>query len=147
MADFTLLGFATHLAGVIAAEEKHNAATLEAAAQIVEHKIKGVIGTYELGWEPLADSTLKKKNADTPLLESGELQRSIQHTSDHKEAHIGTNDEHAIFHELGTRTEPPRSFMLGGAKAVEHKVIEILGKGAIRHLEGKDVTARGLLGS
>ena len=55
----------------------------EALMTIVEQKAKEVIGTYEYGWPPLAESTLANKTTgDSPLLETGALRDSIQHRAE-----------------------------------------------------------------
>jgi hypothetical protein len=51
---------------------------LEPVAVMLETSAKTAIGTYRFGWPPLAESTLARKAADTPLLETGELRDSIQ---------------------------------------------------------------------
>src|SRR6266567_1055094 len=118
METFTLTGFAAFL-GTLEAEMKlANHRALEKAAVIVEEEAKRVIGTYDYGWPPLAESTLAHKAADTPLLETGEMRDSIEHTVTHEKAEIGSNDDKALWQELGTVKIPPRSFLAG---ALQHK--------------------------
>src|SRR5580700_12227932 len=74
-------------------------AALERAAQLVEFEAKRVIGTYEYGWPLLADSTVARKSADSPLLETGEMRDSIQHNSSPTEAHIGSDNDKAVWQE------------------------------------------------
>jgi phage gpG-like protein len=99
---------------------------IEAAAKIVETEAKRVLGTYDYGWAPLKPATIAQKaNGDTPLLETGELRDSISHRliNDH-EAEVGSNEDKAVWHELGTsRGIPPRSFL---AQAAMHKTAEIV---------------------
>lgn len=112
---------------------------LEKSAVIVEEEAKRVIGTHDYGWPPLAQSTLAKKSADTPLLETGEMRDSIEHNVSGSEAHIGSNNDKALWQELGTSRIPPRSF-LGGA--LHHKAAEIvkaIGQGIVKTIEGKKV--------
>jgi phage gpG-like protein len=63
---------------------------------------------------------------DTPLLETGELRDSIQHVVGREGTevvgYVGTNDPIAKYHELGTRTIPPRSFLGEAAMRQEHKI-------------------------
>lgn len=139
MRDFTLEGFAA-FCGTLAIEQEHaNHIALERAAVIVEDEAKRVIGTYDYGWAPLAELTLKKKAADTPLLETGEMRDSIEHVSDHKEAQIGTNSQKAIWQELGTIKIPPRSFLAGAAMHKEHEVVEVIGRTITSALAGEIV--------
>lgn len=129
MTDFNLTGFAAFLGTVAAEMHHHEAKALEAAAVIVETEAKAVIGTYRYGWPPLAESTLKKKGADTPLLETGAMRDSIQHiVLGHHEAHVGSDDQNAVYQELGTKTIPPRSFLMGAAMHKEHEVVEVIGR-------------------
>jgi HK97 gp10 family phage protein len=122
MREFSLSGFATFLAG--AAVEIHHSEheALEKAAVIVETEAKRVIGTYEYGWPPLAPSTLEKKAADTPLLETGKMRDSITHSVSGNEARVGSNEDTALWQEMGTVRIPPRPFLQG---AVQHKIKEV----------------------
>jgi hypothetical protein len=76
---YTIPGFISLLgrmsAGLAGAEHK----ALEQVAQMVEGEAKRVIGTYDYGWPQLAASTLAKKAANTPLLETGDMRDSIEH--------------------------------------------------------------------
>lgn len=111
MTAFSLIEFAARLA--IAAEEARHAEheVLEKVAVALEDKAKSLIGSPQAGWPPLAPSTIERKGADTPLLETGELSESIEHTVDAREAYVGTNDPKAKFHEFGTSHVPPRPFL------------------------------------
>jgi len=108
----TLEGAAALFAGLAELDHVHHEA-LEKAAIVVEEQAKAFIGTYDAKptWQPLAASTLERKNSDTPLLETGEMRDSIQHVADHHEAHIGSNSDKAVWHELGTSKIPARPFL------------------------------------
>jgi phage gpG-like protein len=141
--------FAAAQAAVKAAEHE----SLEAAAQMVENRAKGYIGHPHAWWPPLTDETLKRKDGvNTPLLESGAMRNSIEHTVEFPSAFVGSNSDTAVFQELGTsRGLPPRSFLghaamesgeeiakmtakiVGGAigaslggHSIEHKIFELL---------------------
>ena len=75
---FGLAEFALHLK--VIEHEMHEASRLivRQACVMVAAEAKRVIGTYDYGWKPLAASTLEKKSADTPLLETGEMRASIE---------------------------------------------------------------------
>jgi hypothetical protein len=64
------------------------------------------------------------------LLETGELQKSIGHVVGREGGevvgYVGTNDPIAKYHELGTRTIPPRSFLGEAAMRKEHKIHEMM---------------------
>jgi hypothetical protein len=87
---------------------------------VVEAKAKGLIGHPHSWWPPLAPETLKRKDGvNTALLETGEMRDSIEHTVvDHEHGYVGSNNDKAVWHELGTSRVPPRSF-LGAAAALE----------------------------
>lgn len=120
--------------GKIAVMEAMEHAALEKAAVVVETEAKRVIGTYDYGWPPLAPSTLARKAADTPLLETGDLRDSIEHNVGGHEAMIGSNNPKAVFHELGTVRVPPRSFLVQAAIHKETEVHHLIGAEVVRHL-------------
>jgi hypothetical protein len=96
----------------------------------VRDRARKAIGTYKYGWAPLAESTLKKKAADTPLLETGELRDSISafvemKGPEHGRAAVGSDLEKAVWHELGTSTIPPRSFLMESAVRSEKDLNKI----------------------
>lgn len=105
----------------LATQEAHHNA-LEKVCGIIEDEVKAVIGTNAYNWPPLSESTIAKHGGDTPLLETGALQSSMQHTVHGSTAFVGTNDKKAEYHEGGTKTIPPRPFLLG---ALLHKQREI----------------------
>jgi hypothetical protein len=89
-------------------------AALEEACTLVEERAKGLIGHPNSHWAPLASETLRRKDGiNTPLLETGEMRDSIEHTVvDSNHGYVGSNDDKAVFQELGTsRGIPPRSFL------------------------------------
>lgn len=113
-------------------------AALEKAGALAEAKAKAAIGTYEYGWPSLAPSTVSRKGADTPLLQTGELRDSIGHTlvSDH-ECEVGSNDPKAEWHELGTSKMPPRSFIAETGRRHEGEIVALLEKGLVGPLSLK----------
>lgn len=114
---------------------RHHA--LEHAAVIVETEAKRVIGTYEARpeWPDLAEATkadrVRQGYAENePLLRTGEMRDSIEHNVDGRVAHVGSNDDKAVWQELGTRTIPPRSFLkssaVSKAKEIEHAIGRVM---------------------
>lgn len=105
---------------------------LEKAAKIIETEAKRVLGTYDYGWVPLKSETIARKaNGDTPLLETGEMRDSIEHTVQGRKAEIGSNSDIAVYQELGTSKIPARSFLAGAAihkgKEAAHEIgLEVL---------------------
>jgi phage gpG-like protein len=135
MASYSLAGFAARL--LLAAEEtkRGNHEGLEKAAVMLENHAKGLIGHPNGEWPPLAQSTLDRKGMNTPLLETGAMQASIQHNSDDHEANIGSDDPHMKFSEYGTAKEPPRPVL--GLTAIKkgQEAADIIGKAVIIKLE------------
>ncbi len=138
MREFTLPGFIAHLGSLVVLMPTVEHGAMEHAAQIVEKEAKDVIGTYRYGWPTLAESTLARKSADTPLLETGAMRDSIEHSvTGPRTAHVGSNDQNAVYQELGTSKIPPRSFLMGAAI---HKLPEVghaIGETIVAHLEGR----------
>jgi hypothetical protein len=133
MTQHTLLQFAARLLAYEADLKLTEEACVEKACKMIEKEAKAAIGTYRFDWEPLKPETIAHKaRGDTPLLETGELKESIEHTVGREGAevvgYVGTNDPIAKYHELGTRTIPPRSFLGEAAMRKEHKIHEMMGR-------------------
>jgi hypothetical protein len=101
----------------------------------VEAKAKALIGVPHDFWAPLTDETLRRKDGvNTPLLETGAMLDSIEHTIAFPSAYVGSNDERALWHEVGTTHVPPRSFLAHSAQEsgpeIEKMVAKVVG-GAI----------------
>jgi hypothetical protein len=109
-----------------------------------EPEARRVIGTHDYNWPELAPSTLARKAADTPLLETGELRDSIGVTIGDREASVGSNNDKAIWHELGTVHIPPRSFLMGAATHVGADVPKIARKHLAAAFAGRGAAMRGL---
>ncbi len=116
---------------------KHQRAhRLERAGKMVEEAAKDAIGTYHFSWPPLAPETVARKGADTPLLQTGELRDSIGYKLvDEHSVDVGSDNEKAVYHELGTATIPPRSFLVSAAVEKEQEVVTLFGEGAGMLLE------------
>ncbi|MFC2248735.1 hypothetical protein ACETRX_03835 [Labrys portucalensis] len=141
MAELTLVSFAALLTQVVESLPAARHEALEQAAVVVEKESKRVIGTYEYGWRQLRESTQDGRASagfppNEPLLVTGELRESIEHNSDTNDAHIGSNNEKAIWQELGTTGIPPRSFLAMAAARKEKEVVDILGGAGYQLLIG-----------
>lgn len=134
MSDFTLESMAAHL-GALAVEmheiEQH---ALTKAGEIVKEEVVSEFGTYQgaagpfAAWAPLKQATIDRKaTGDSPLLETGELRDSIGVIITEHEAHIGSNEDKAVWQELGTDKIPPRSFLGGGAVRATPDVLKAIG--------------------
>lgn len=128
MKEFSLASLAAFTAAASAemTHAKHTA--LEKVAVIVEDGAKHAIGTYEFNWPPLALSTLEKKSADTPLLESGALRDSIRHEVEGDTARVGSDLDYALFQEVGTSKMPPRPFLQGSAQHHREDIEKAVGQ-------------------
>jgi hypothetical protein len=77
----SLGGFAAHLLTIEADLHVTEEVCVEKACRMIEKEAKAAIGTYKFDWTPLKPETIAHKaGGDTPLLETGELKESIEHT-------------------------------------------------------------------
>jgi phage gpG-like protein len=134
MTEFSLTGLATFLTEAMVEMEHAKHAALEKAAVIVEKGSKEAIGTYEFGWPPLAESTLEKKAADTPLLETGAMRDSIRHEVEGDTARIGSDLDYALYQEVGTSRIPPRSFLMQSAVHHRDEIVQEIGETMVTKL-------------
>lgn len=146
----SMASFAAHLMTAAVAVKRAESRMLDHIGKSVKARAKGKIGEYQdaappfAGWAELADSTKTDRAKrgypeDEPLLRTGGMRDSIGHRVQGGEVTIGSDDDKAVWQELGTETIPPRSF-LGGAMAEElPRLKEILGEGTVAALVGKDV--------
>jgi len=65
---------------------------------------------------------------NTPLRETGELRASIEWNAEGNEGYVGSNNDKAVWHELGTARIPPRSFLMGAAMRMEPKIYKMATK-------------------
>ncbi len=95
MADFLSLGgFIAKLAILHSELEEMNRAAIEEACEIIEDEAKAGMGNYRYGFVPLKPATIaRKRNGDTPLVETGELQASIQHNVQGHSGFVGTDND------------------------------------------------------
>lgn len=142
--EFSLTEFATFLGGLTFEMDEANRIALERAARLVETEAKHVLGTYEYGWPQLAPSTQAQRvqqgyPANEPGLRSGDMRDSITHVADHKEAQVGSNDQHLVWFELGTVKQPPRPVLQGALVHKTDEVLEIIGRQVVGALAGESV--------
>lgn len=132
--EMTLLGFAAMLTRAVAHIPRAQADVMEKAALVIEKEAKRVLGTYDYGWAPLSPITVARKaKGDTPGLETGGMRDSVQHGSTKDELRVGSNDDKAVWFELGTsRGQPPRPFLSGALAEKLPEVEEIIG-GLVAH--------------
>jgi phage gpG-like protein len=107
------------------------------ACEMVCAEAKRVIGEGYPYWPALKPETLAHKMMNTPLLETGELRASIEWNAEGNEGHVGSNNDKAVWHELGTNKIPPRSFLAGAAMRMEHKVQAMAARAVMSVMAGK----------
>lgn len=141
MTTFTLPQFAgllMHIANTLPAARHH---ALNAAGQIVEDEARRLIGTYDYNptWPELADATKEDRVAqgfseNEPLLRTGELRDSIHHVVVGDTVHVGSDNDKAVWQELGTVHIPPRTFLKGAVINTVHQIEHITGRTMHAHL-------------
>jgi phage gpG-like protein len=151
MKTFGSLGdFALHLGELALLQREADHVALERAAKIIEKRAKERIGEYQaqigpfIAWPELAESTKADRARqgypeDEPLLRTGEMRDSIEHQVADYEAEIGSNNDKAVWQELGTDRIPPRSFLGGAAAETSDRVVEVIGETVTLWLAGADV--------
>lgn len=135
--------FVQYLSGQVATLPAVERMVLERAGALVQHEAQSAIGTYRYGWPQLAESTQKDRvrkgfPANEPLLRTGEMERSIEHTVRGRTAHVGSNSQIAVYQELGTSRIPPRPFLSGAAARKGAQFSHMVGKAIAAHLSGED---------
>jgi hypothetical protein len=108
-------------------------AIVSEACRMVAAEAKRVLGTDGYNWAPLSPST--KKTQPGMLLESGELRNSIGWSVHGAEGHVGSDLDKALWLELGTRSIPPRSFLVGAAQHQE-RAIQLMAGRAVAAIVG-----------
>jgi len=133
---YNLLTFATLLDMAQRGMERHLHEGLEEAGKIVKEEAQRVLGTYEYGWPSLAASTIAgKAHGDTPGLETEEMRDTLAYTVDgHTSVEIGSNLDKAVWFELGTPTQPPRSFLGEALVRKTPEVLDAIGQHVHGHL-------------
>jgi hypothetical protein len=137
---FSLLGFVAELATIQRDMEELPKAICARACAMIAKQAKAQIGKQHEEWPPLAPSTLAKKSANTPLLETGELRDSIEWQvhghGNHVEGEVGSNLDRAVWHELGTNHVPPRPFLVPSAIVCAPKIAKMAARMVVSTLGG-----------
>jgi phage gpG-like protein len=134
---FTLVGFAAHLGAIERDLDTVGPAIVARACEMVCAEAKRVIGEGYPYWPALSPETLARKMMNTPLLETGELRASIEWQAHGLEGQVGSNNDKAIWHELGTSKIPPRSFLMGAALRMEPKIYKMAERAVVAVMLGK----------
>jgi phage gpG-like protein len=143
---FTLVSFAAHLTTLERDLKMVEHAIIARACEMVCNEAKRVLGTYDYGWPQLKPETIARKmRGDSPLLETGELRASIEWTADGNQGWVGSNNDKAVWHELGTSRVPPRPFLAGAAQHVEHEIHKMAAKAVVAVLAGRGLHSSELM--
>jgi hypothetical protein len=106
--------FAAELAAAIGTIRPRLEIGLDQVGELTTTMAAHYLGTYQENWPSLAESTIASKTTgDSPGLESGAMRDSLRHVVDPLllEVTVGSSDKHALWFELGTAKQPPRSFL------------------------------------
>lgn len=106
------------------------------ACRMVAAEAKRVLGTYDYGWKTLKSATVGRKGKDTPGVDTGEMRNSIQWTARGLEGQVGSNHPRAEWFELGTRHQPPRSFLAGAVRAKGRDIQKLAGQAVAKTMSG-----------
>jgi hypothetical protein len=99
---------------------------------------KRVLGEGYPEWPRLQPETIAHKmRGDSPLLETGEMRASIEWNAEGNEGYVGSNNDKAVWHELGTSRIPPRPFLMGAAVRMEPLIHAMAAKAAMAVLAGR----------
>jgi hypothetical protein len=104
------------------------------ACKVVSKTAKNLIGHENPFWPALKPETIARKaHGNTPLLETGSMRDSIEWDAPHHDGNVtygdvGSDNPKAVWHELGTKHIPPRSFLGQAAMGKEHEITEMMAK-------------------
>jgi hypothetical protein len=131
------LAFAAHLMVVQRNMVMVEHAIVARACELIAAEAKRVIGVGYDDWPALKPETLAHKFYNTPLLETGELRASIEWNSHGNQGFVGSDNDKALWHELGTSRIPPRSFLAGAAQHMGPQVEKMAGRAVFAAVMGK----------
>src|ERR1700687_5810442 len=137
----TVLGFVAHLKVLDHNMKNVSHAIVARACEMVCAEAKRVIGEGYDYWPALQPATLARKMMNTPLLETGELRASIEWNASGNEGYVGSNNDKALWHELGTAKIPTRSFLMGAAIAMEPKIHKMAARAVMAVMMGKGLAS------
>jgi hypothetical protein len=129
---FSSLGaIARHCFGIAVRERAADIAGRAEIGHVFVTEAQRRIGKPSLLPPPLAPSTLARRaalgyTANTPLLMTGDLKRSIawQHDGS-RETSVGSPSKIALYQELGTPRIPARSFLAASGRTLDKRAFKI----------------------
>jgi phage gpG-like protein len=138
---FSVLGFVAHLKVLEHDTKEVEHAVIVKACQMVAAEAKRVIGEGYPEWPALQPETLARKMGPGPLLETGEMRASIEWNAEGNEGFVGSNNDKAVFHELGTSRIPPRPFLMGAAIRMEPQIYAMAVRAVMSVLAGRGLNS------
>ena len=149
--EFTsFLEAAVHCGELALAAHEADEIALEKATKFLQKKVKDKYGEYQpeagpfVAWAELAESTKQDRERqgypeDEPLLRTGDVRESIEREVKDSEGFVGSDNDIAVWEELGTKNMPPRSTM--GSAGVENAeaIVKIVGDEVVMALVGEQV--------
>jgi phage gpG-like protein len=109
---------------------------IKRACIMVWTEARRVLGTEGYGWPALSPETLAHKTQSGMLKETGGLHDSIKWSSEGNEGRVGSDDDKAVWHELGTSRIPARTFLVGAAMVTEPAIHAMAAKAAMAVASG-----------
>jgi phage gpG-like protein len=138
MQTFSLLEFVAKTKAIEHDLKKVEHAIVARACQMVADEARRVLGEGYAEWPALQPETIARKmRGNTPLLETGELRASIQWNSHGNEGYVGSNNDKAVWHELGTSKIPPRPFLMGAAIRMEPQIHAMAARAVMAVMAGR----------
>jgi phage gpG-like protein len=141
--SFNSIGeFVAFMSRQVATLPKAQHHALEEGAAIVLKEAKSYPGEYQKGWPALADATkdartLAGHEPNEPLLVTGELRESYaDKVIDAHHAAVGSDDDKAVWQEMGTPTIPQRPVLALAGAAKEAEVVEAIARRIHGHMVG-----------
>jgi phage gpG-like protein len=131
------LAFAAHLMVVQRNMSVAERGIVARATQMVWEEARRVIGEGYPDWPALRPETLAHKIANTPLLETGELRDSIAWHAEGLHGEVGSDNDKALWHELGTSRIPPRSFLGGAAQHMGQEIEKMAARAVMAVIAGR----------
>jgi HK97 gp10 family phage protein len=141
-----IVSFVAHLETIRHDMDRLGPAIVRHGAEAIRRQAQNYIGTYDAvpQWPQLATSTQKERvkkgfPANEPLLRSGEMRDSIEITiaRDGMSAEIGSNNDKAVWAELGTSRAPPRPFLGPAADIMGPQIAKAAGRAALAVMLGR----------
>jgi phage gpG-like protein len=135
---FSILGFVAQIRQIESDIDKLGPAIIARACEMVCARAKAMLGTYQDGWPALQPETIARKmRGDSPLLETGEMRDSIEWNSSGLQGYVGSNNDRAVWMELGTSKVPPRPFLSLAAAEMEDKIHRMAAKAVKAVIRGE----------